>query len=69
MRVTIKLEGKTITQKEAKEILGEERFERYKFEAEAGFWASPVFFLTFPPLLRSFDTAAALPCFPGVADF
>ena len=38
MRVTIKLEGKPITQKEAKEILGEERFERYKAEAEtAGF--------------------------------
>ena len=42
MRVTIKLEGKTITQKEAKEILGEERFERYKFEAEAGFWEDPL---------------------------
>lgn len=42
MRVTIKLEGKSITQKEAKEILGEERFERYKFEAEAGFWEDPL---------------------------
>ena len=42
MRVTIKLEGKPITQKEAKEILGEERFERYKAEAETGFLEDPL---------------------------
>ena len=42
MRVTVKLEGKTITHKEAKEILGEECFERYKAEAEAGFWEDPL---------------------------
>ena len=42
MRVTIKLEGKTITQKEAKEILGEERFVRYKSYAEAVFWEDPL---------------------------
>ena len=42
MRVTIKLEGKPITQKEAKEILGEERFERYILEAKAGFWEDPL---------------------------
>ena len=42
MRVTIKLEGKPITQKEAKEILGEERFERFKEEAETGFLEDPL---------------------------
>ena len=42
MRARIELNGKPITQKEAKEILGEERFERYKAEAEAGFWEDPL---------------------------
>ena len=42
MRVKIKLNGKTITHKKAKEILGEERFERYRFYAEAGFWDDPL---------------------------
>ena len=42
MRITVKLEGKTITHKEAKEILGEECFERYKSYAEAGFWEDPL---------------------------
>ena len=42
MRITVWLKGKAITQEEAKEILGEERFERYKKEAEAGFWEDPL---------------------------
>lgn len=42
MRVTVKLEGKPITHKHAKEILGEERFERYKAEAETGFLEDPL---------------------------
>ena len=37
MRVTVKLEGKTITHKEAKEILGEERFERYNLKRKPDF--------------------------------
>ena len=47
MRARIELNGKPITQKEAKEILGEERFKQIRKEAEEVFWEDPLIYNAF----------------------